>query len=77
MAEVDNITMLAAIQAVHAEIRRYEHLLTSETLRDREEIEDLVFSYEKAAESLRESYEKAWKPGTNLPAYDEFMKLLR
>ena len=36
MAELDNITLMMAIQAVNAEITKYEHLLTSETLRDRE-----------------------------------------
>lgn len=69
MAELDNITLMMAIQAVNAEITKYEHLLTSETLRDREEIQMLVLSYQKAAESLRQAYESQWVEGGNLPSY--------
>jgi len=38
MAELDNITLMMAIQAVNEQINKYEHLLTSETLRDLEDI---------------------------------------
>ncbi len=34
MADLDALTLMMAIQAVHAEIARYEQPLESETLRD-------------------------------------------
>ena len=74
MAEVDGLTLMMAIQAVNAEIRRYEQLLTSETLRDPEEIQSLIFSYEKTAEELKAAYESEWKEGTNLPPYSELIR---
>lgn len=69
MSEIDNITLMMAIQAVNEQIKKYEQLLTSETLRDPEQIQELIFSYEKAAEVLRGSYEANWVRGGNLPEY--------
>lgn len=69
MAEIDNITLMMAIQAVNEQIKKYEQLLTSETLRDAGEIQELVFSYEKAEEVLRAAYEANWSAGGNLPEY--------
>ena len=74
MAEVDGLTLMMAIQAVNAEIRRYEQLLSSETLRDPEEIQSLIFSYEKTADELKTAYESEWKEGSNLPPYDELIR---
>lgn len=69
MADVDGLTLMMAIQAVNEQIRRYESLLTSETLRDPEAIQSLLLSYEKAADRLRDAYESEWTPGGNLPDY--------
>ena len=66
MADVDG---MMAIRAVDQEIKRHELLLTSGTLRDPEEIQTLISSYEKAADRLREAYEAEWTAGSNLPAY--------
>lgn len=74
MAEVDGLTLMMAIQAVNAEVRRYEQLLTSETLRDPEEIQSLIFAYEKTAEELRAAYAVEWKEGSNLPKYDDLLR---
>lgn len=49
MAELDNLTLRMAIQAVQGQIRHFESLLTSQTLRDPEEIQSLILSCEKAA----------------------------
>lgn len=73
MAEVDSITLMMAIQAVRAQIERFEALLTSETLRDPEEIQSLIFSYEKARDRLREAYEREWTEGSNLPPYSKLV----
>lgn len=69
MAELDGLTLMMAIQAVNEQIRRYEELLTSETLRDPQEIQSLILSYEGAAAHLREAYESEWSEGGNLPPY--------
>lgn len=69
MADVDPITLMISIQAVNERIRKFEELLTSETLRDREEIESLVFSYEKTLNVLKEAYQQEWREGSNLPKY--------
>lgn len=74
MPEVDNITLMMSIQAVNEQIKKYEELLTSETLRDPEEIQSLVFSYEKAAEVLKDVYVSNWSPGSNLPEYSSLVK---
>ncbi len=74
MAEVDNITLMMSIQAVNEQIKKYEELLTSETLRDAEEIQSLVFSYEKAADVLKEAYISNWSPGSNLPEYSALVR---
>ncbi len=74
MAEVDLITLMMSIQAVNAQIRKYEELLTSETLKDPEEIQLLVLSYEKAAMALKEAYLNDWREGSNLPEYSALVK---
>jgi hypothetical protein len=74
MAEIDNITLMMSIQAVNDQIRKYEHLLTSETLRDPEEIQSLIFSYEKAASVLKEEYIRNWNKGSNLPEYSALVR---
>lgn len=73
MAAVDALTLMMAIQAIRDQIARYEGLLTSETLRDPEEIQSLILSYEKAQERLREAYESEWREGSNLPRYSKLV----
>ena len=61
------MTLMMAIQAVREELKRYDLLLTSETLRDPEEIQLLILSYEKTLQRLKEAYEAVWSEGSNLP----------
>ena len=75
MAATDALTLMMAIQAVRDQIARYEALLTSETLRDPEEIQSLILSYEKAQERLREAYESEWREGSNLPHYSKLVSV--
>ena len=72
-AELDSLTLMMAIQAVRDQIRRYESLLTSATLRDPGEIQSLIFSYEKAAERLKQAYEDQWSEGSDLPPYSKLV----
>ena len=62
-----------SFRPVNEQIRRYELLLTSETLRNRDEIQSLISSYEKTAERLREAYESEWTPGGDLPEYSKLV----
>jgi hypothetical protein len=73
VADVDSLTLMMAIQAVRDQIERFETLLTSETLRDPEKIQSLIFTYEKAARRLKEAYEKDWSEGSNLPPYSDLV----
>jgi hypothetical protein len=73
MAAVDVLTLMMAIQAVRDQIARYEALLTSGTLRDPEEIQSLIVSYEKAQERPREAHESEWREGSNLRHYSKLV----
>lgn len=73
MADVDGPTLVMAIQAVQSEIRRFEELLSSETLRDPADMQDLVVTFERAAEALKEAYLSEWTVGSNLPAYEKLV----
>lgn len=75
MAEVDGNTLMMAIQAVRDKVARLELLLKSETLRDVAAIEDLLMSYDRAAEELKVAYEFERRGGrVNLPAYEDLIK---
>lgn len=74
MANLDGITLMTAIQAVDKQIEYFENLLGSETLRDPEEIQSLIFSYEQAAEKLKEAYIAERKEGSNLPEYSSLVR---
>jgi hypothetical protein len=74
MAEVSGATLMMAIQAVHAQIRHYESLLESETLRDAAEIQSLVLSYENAARALKDAYRQERAEGSNLPEYETLVR---
>jgi predicted translin family RNA/ssDNA-binding protein len=74
MAEVDIITLMMSIQAVNEQIKKYEALLTSESLGDPEEIQSLILSYEKASVVLKSAYMAEWHQGSNLPNYFELVK---
>jgi hypothetical protein len=44
MADVSGATLMMAVQAVYRQIRYYEGLLESDTLRDPQEIQSLILS---------------------------------
>ncbi len=70
MADVSGSTLMMAIQAVHRQIRHYEGLLESQTLRDPQEIQSLILSYEAAARELKAAYRQERGAGSNLPEYE-------
>ena len=72
MADIDAGSLMMCIQAVNAEIKRYEALLASEPLNDGPDIQELIFIYETTAQVLKKAYESEWDPSSNLPKYDTF-----
>jgi hypothetical protein len=67
MTQIDNATLLVALQAVYESIVRFEGLLKSETLSDRENITELLISYDEALEVLRSAYAEQLGKGASLP----------
>ena len=74
MGDVDGPTLIIAIRAVAAEISKYKQLIKSDTLRDIAEIQDLVLSYEKAADKLKEAYIREQKGSLNLSDYEALIQ---
>jgi hypothetical protein len=74
VADVSGTTLMMAIQAVHAQVRHYESLLKSETLRDAAEIQSLILSYENAARALEHAYRQERVNGSNLPEYETLVR---
>lgn len=73
MVDLDDCTLMICIQSVHERIKYLKSLLTSETLRDHEDIEELIFSYNQAAAELKREYLKLWDETSNMPSYEELL----
>ncbi|WP_444929487.1 hypothetical protein ACJJIF_16855 [Microbulbifer sp. SSSA002] len=74
MPIIDNETLLAALQAVYKTVNHYEALLDTETLRDPENISELLFFYNEALETLKGAYEAEINKGENLPPLQAIIK---
>jgi hypothetical protein len=74
VVDLDENTLIICIQSVNAQIKYLKSLLTSETLRDDDQIEDLILSYQKAAAELKREYLKQWDETSNMPRYEELIK---
>lgn len=61
---------MMSIQAVKKEIARLEELLTSETLSDGADVQDLLVAYEYAEVELRERYKEKQKFTENFPKHE-------
>ena len=73
MAELALPTILVSIQSVKKQIEYFEGLLESETVRDKAEIQELLLTYDKAAEDLKQAYILNRSAGSNYPEYDELV----
>lgn len=71
MTDISIGTLMMSIQAVKKEITRLEELLTSETLSDGADIQDLLLSFEDTAEELKSLYIEKQKFTSNYPDYNE------
>ena len=67
MAEIDDDTLLVSLQAVYESINRFEGLLDSETLKDPENITELLMSYDEAFRVLKSVYRERLGKGADLP----------
>ena len=67
MPNIDNDTLLVALQSVHESVSRYEQLLKSETLKDPENITELLISHDEALGVLKSVYQEQIDRGANLP----------
>ena len=49
-------TLMVSIQSVQKQIEYFEGLLESETVRDKAEIQELLLTYDQAADDLKKVY---------------------
>lgn len=73
MPSIDNDTLLISIQAVYQNIERYESLLDSKTLKDPENIEELLVSYDESLKVLKSLYNQQINAGANLPPLESIL----
>ena len=67
MPQIDDDTLLVSLQAVYESINRFEALLDSETLKDPENITELLMSYDEAFKVLKSVYREQLGKGADLP----------
>lgn len=73
MPNIDNDTLLISVQAVYQSIKRYESLLDSGTLKDSENIEELLTSYDEALNVLKSLYSEQINSGASLPPIESIL----
>lgn len=54
--ELDNVTLMMAIQAVNSKIQRYDQLLNNSSLVDKDDVRTLLHSYQKTLVKLKQAY---------------------
>ncbi|EKE68489.1 hypothetical protein B3C1_16797 [Gallaecimonas xiamenensis 3-C-1] len=74
MADIDNGTLLVALQSVYESINRYEALLESDTLTDPESVEDILMMYDEAFKVLKSVYREAQLSDPRLPLIEDLIK---
>ncbi len=73
MVDLALSTLLVSIQSVKKQIDYFEGLLQSETVRDKAEIQELLLTYDQAAEDLKQAYISKRSAGSNYPEYEELV----
>lgn len=73
MPELALSTLMISIQSVQKQIEYFEGLLESETVRDKAEIQELLLTYDQAAEELKKAYISKRLEGSNFPEYEELV----
>lgn len=75
MPNIDNETLLVALQSVYESVNRYEQLLKSKTLQDPENITELLISHDEALRVLKSAYQEQIEAGENLPPLNEVLQI--
>ena len=70
MADISIGALMMSIQAVKKEISNLENLLSSETLSDGADIQDLLCAYEETESELKSLYIEKQKYTKNYPEYE-------
>jgi hypothetical protein len=73
MPDLELSTLLICIQSVQKQIAHFEGLLESETVRDKADIQELLLSYDHAAENLKYAYISSRVSGSNYPEYESII----
>ncbi len=73
MVDLELPTLLISIQSVQKQIEYFENLLKSETLKDKSEIEELLLTYDQAAENLKQAYILKRGVNSNYPEYNDLI----
>lgn len=70
MADISLGAVMMSIQALKKEIARLEGLLSSQTLSDGADVQDLLFAYESAESELKAIYVEKQRFTSNFPDYE-------
>lgn len=73
MAEIDNATLIVALQAVFESANRYEAILDSETLSDPENVTEILMNYDEALRVLKAVYKIELDSGADLPPLESII----
>lgn len=73
MPEIDNDTLMVSLQAVYESINRFDALVDSETLKDPENITELLMSYDEAFKVLKSVYREQLGKGADLPPIESIV----
>ncbi len=73
MPEVNGTSLAIAVEAVDAKIQSLLQELENASEDEVTDIEDILLSYTKAANDLREAYLIAFNKSSNLPPYEELV----
>jgi hypothetical protein len=73
MPYIDNDTLFIALESVNESVNRYEQLLKSETLKDPENITELLIYYDDALRVLKSVYQEQVDGGANLPPLNKII----
>lgn len=74
MQLVSEVSIRDAIVAVQFEIRRLERACADRTAPDLDDLQDLLNSYRRAAEELRNAYILGCSKSINMPSYEDLLK---
>ena len=73
MAEIEISTVLISIQAVKKQAEYFQGLLNSDNGIDNSEVEELLITFDQAAENLKGVYNSMRSKSKHYPKYEEIL----